>query len=125
VDAIGCCSELVNAAPIYCHAVAYTAIYHCGRRTVGPRSSGEGRPGAGGWGSSGGGRRLPQRVRARISSTVAAVTKLLLEEVRRRQDAVHDSTLTYDQREDYDEVVKTNIRPCSRKKELARRARFL
>jgi hypothetical protein len=40
-------------------------------------SAGEGKPGAGGWDWSAGGRRAPQFVRARISVFVAAVTKAL------------------------------------------------
>jgi hypothetical protein len=49
---------------------------HSGGRTVGPISSGPGRSGAGGCGSSEGGSKLPQFVRAPICSRVPAVTKL-------------------------------------------------
>ncbi len=51
--------------------------HHSGARIVGPISCGPGRPGAGGCGSFTGGSKFPQSVRARICSTVVAVTKLL------------------------------------------------
>ena len=54
---------------------ALTASYHCGGRTVGPVSAGDGKPGAGGCGSPAGASNSPQLVRARIWSRVAAVTK--------------------------------------------------
>ena len=80
------CGVAASAASCLARSVKYGSLpitsppacdnHHSGGRIVGPMSAGPGRPGAGGCGSLTGRSKLPQSVRARICSTVAAVTKL-------------------------------------------------